>query len=1250
MKTSSIAGGSILFTLPDSASDIEEIRARPTRRRRRGAGGAGEPDEITQILDALTEDEASDAREREALVSGFRVDVGDGKAQRRRRQGAAAKPGSVDIDITLGPDEGAVVLIEQDGAYEWHFPQKVASRKRRRRRGGPSVVESRTAHFSIPIGEGSPPRRRRGSTRAFGGAFTNFIKGKVTGFVLRFAARKAVGALSRRLEKGVQPGPVIIESATDTTAWTHERDFDSVSLPSDRPARILLLIHGTFSSTRSSYGALTEHEAGQNLLGWALQQYDAVLGYDHYTLADTPAQNADEIFTQLDALQKRSGGLEIDAVSFSRGGLVFRYLTEQIAPGERSSLSFRKAIFVGCTNAGTELADHDNWKTLVDLYTTMVAGASRLLSLHPGSRVAGRILNEGIRIIGSLVKYIAQDAVADNGVPGLAAMHPEGPFVQAINAPPATRERPGARFYYAIGSDFEPGGDSNGKLGKRLALKVADGLVDRLMGEENDLVVDTDSMFVVDPVPSASLSARLPFSGNGVVYHTVYFHQPEVARQCAEWLELAPRMSAIGREGPRDWWASEVTGDFTTLSAGTSASEALGRIDAADSRFVVIERDYGAERLHYGLPRTELQNALEDIGAGGAGDVPLVDALGMHETDENSVPVEEALDSGSIDGFRSRTASIPSYLPGGQTHAVIVDGGTVIGVAAGPDLFDAGQLEEAAPLPDSGGRRGTTRSRRRRSRRSMTAAAGPSTAAAAPVPEPAAVWCYAHASMPEETVLNKKSTVEVTLSRDEIMLAAGLSAAGGGEVRPDENLIVQVQARKNCEVSGDARAEVPVPLPGDDTYLYFDVVAKYEGVGEVRVIVRQGNRPIAVLKLLPRFVSSGSAVSMRRADARADLVPVDQRREITNVLFIREAQMGDARLLDFDLEFEADGQAVRVRGRSKPFADENARIDYITNLYNEIEEFWAESESEYQAFMFRLRERGARIFKELIPANIRKVLWENRDRLEAIQVFSDEPFIPWELAYLVEPGKSIALDSEFLAEKGMVRGYSDPDGITQMAPTRLRLRKGMAKYVIPTYPRGSGEELPGAQDEKKMLKSILDAGPIKPEKMDVVMAMMEPGNFDVLHFACHGVADPESIWNAGLLMQGRMVGGEYRTDTLLADEVDGYANLRGDGAPGPLVVLNACQIGREGYNLTSTGGFARAFMKKGAGAFIGTHWSVEDLSAHDFSQTLYQQLLDGKDMMTAVTAARKAAKNNEEFSWLAYMVYADPYARMVQEG
>lgn len=124
-----------------------------------------------------------------------------------------------------------------------------------------------------------------------------------------------------------------------------------------------------------------------------------------------------------------------------------------------------------------------------------------------------------------------------------------------------------------------------------------------------------------------------------------------------------------------------------------------------------------------------------------------------------------------------------------------------------------------------------------------------------------------------------------------------------------------------------------------------------------------------------------------------------------------------------------------------------------------------------------------------------------------------------------------------------------------------------------------------------------------------------------------------------------MQGNIYKQDKLTASEVESYTNLIG-GDSTPLVMLNAGQVGRTGYSLTNTGGFARAFMQAGAGAFIGTHWSIGDDSGLIFSTALYEELKAGKDMVTALKAAREAAKNGSELSWLAYVGYADPYAKL----
>ncbi len=182
-----------------------------------------------------------------------------------------------------------------------------------------------------------------------------------------------------------------------------------------------------------------------------------------------------------------------------------------------------------------------------------------------------------------------------------------------------------------------------------------------------------------------------------------------------------------------------------------------------------------------------------------------------------------------------------------------------------------------------------------------------------------------------------------------------------------------------------------------------------------------------------------------------------------------------------------------------------------------------------------------------------------------------------------------------------------------------------------------------------MLENIFNAKSIPPASIKVSKTLEEPGMFDLLHFACHGVADPNSIWNAGLLMKGKVKNGKYEIDSILSSQIEAFSDLREDGFPGPLVFLNACQVGRQGNTLTGTGGFAKAFIKSGAGAFVSTHWSVGDTSALEFCETFYQKLLEGKNLMTAVAAARKAAKNNQEFTWLSYVVYGDPYARLVKE-
>ena len=63
--------------------------------------------------------------------------------------------------------------------------------------------------------------------------------------------------------------------------------------------RVLLFIHGTFSSTVGGFGALGIDENGKGFLRTAIAAYDAVIGFDHKTLSVDPRQNAENLLKRL---------------------------------------------------------------------------------------------------------------------------------------------------------------------------------------------------------------------------------------------------------------------------------------------------------------------------------------------------------------------------------------------------------------------------------------------------------------------------------------------------------------------------------------------------------------------------------------------------------------------------------------------------------------------------------------------------------------------------------------------------------------------------------------------------------------------------------------------------------------------------------------------------------------------------------------------------------------------------------------
>ena len=94
------------------------------------------------------------------------------------------------------------------------------------------------------------------------GLLQKLVVGRLKAFVLKFVAKKIVEEGVEYLERDNREQLLLVDSL-DPAAW-RPAETKSLSLPSDRPARILLLVHGTFSSTIGSFGAWPRRRGGSS--------------------------------------------------------------------------------------------------------------------------------------------------------------------------------------------------------------------------------------------------------------------------------------------------------------------------------------------------------------------------------------------------------------------------------------------------------------------------------------------------------------------------------------------------------------------------------------------------------------------------------------------------------------------------------------------------------------------------------------------------------------------------------------------------------------------------------------------------------------------------------------------------------------------------------------------------------------------------------------------------------------------------
>lgn len=273
-------------------------------------------------------------------------------------------------------------------------------------------------------------------------------------------------------------------------------------LAAARGRKVLLLVHGVFSSIEGGFADLTG-EAGMRQL---LDRYDGlVFGYDHWTIAKTPQQNALDLLARIPA----DAGWELDIVSHSRGGLVVRSLLSEAADDAVLAAVARqrrgriagvgKVMFVAAANQGSPLAAQDELRQFLNV-AAMLASFSGGMALDVVIGLARAVVSLGFER------------------PSVRALATGSALVNSLNHGATLLDDVDA-WYARANFDY---GES--------ALERTGALINRLLmaATDNDLVVPYDSVLLPNAPADADrvLNFGTPERKQSEIWHTEFFRQP----------------------------------------------------------------------------------------------------------------------------------------------------------------------------------------------------------------------------------------------------------------------------------------------------------------------------------------------------------------------------------------------------------------------------------------------------------------------------------------------------------------------------------------------------------------------------------------------------------------------------------------------------------------------------------------------------------------------------------------------------
>ncbi|HVG22425.1 MAG TPA: CHAT domain-containing protein [Blastocatellia bacterium] len=284
---------------------------------------------------------------------------------------------------------------------------------------------------------------------------------------------------------------------------------------------------------------------------------------------------------------------------------------------------------------------------------------------------------------------------------------------------------------------------------------------------------------------------------------------------------------------------------------------------------------------------------------------------------------------------------------------------------------------------------------------------------------------------------------------------------------------------------------------------------------------------------------------------------------------------------------------------------------------------------------------GRALYRELFTGEMQNEYRAFRNSVRTILLTSDEPYIPWEMIRPYDDDdRENVIDDDFLCMRfKLTRWLAGKSG------PQARIKVSRLACIEAHHPPDE-EALKYAKAEKQYITDFAAAYPglvddspglATKEELD---KLLDEGGVSLYHFASHGNFNLD-LPNESLIVLAD--GKAFRAGHLHGPRQTKIARDR------PLVFMNACRVGRQGLSLTRLGGWAAAWVETcRCGAFIGPMFGVNDWLAFEFARTFFNSLRDNLTVSEAAQEARLRVRklSPHQMTWLGYMVYAHPNARL----